>query len=170
MTGRATASVDLRSRLRGVLRELATATRETALLTAPGWMPARPVELVDVDLTWVEGPQPTTIDGAEAEAQALCPLRTARYRFDRYTSAIRYVDTPALFENRPSYRLLDVSWSESGGRLHFGLAAYFDKLDICEAVGHEYAAAVIASGPDGAPSRRSIWSTPRATRGSASIA
>jgi IclR family acetate operon transcriptional repressor len=30
---RATASVDLRSRLRGVLRELATATRETALLT-----------------------------------------------------------------------------------------------------------------------------------------
>ena len=114
---------------------------ETALLTAPGWMPVRPVELVDVALTWAEGPQPTTIDGTEPEAHSLCPLRTTRYRFDRYTSAIRYVDTPTLFENRPSYRLLDVSWSENSGRMRFGLAAYFDKLDIAEAIGHEYAGA-----------------------------
>jgi hypothetical protein len=43
-----------------------------------------------------------------------------------------------LFENRPSYRLRDVAWSRGSGRMTFGLSAYFDKLDIAEAIGHEF--------------------------------
>ena len=46
---------------------------------------------------------------------------------------------PALFESRPSYRLLGVSLGDR--RLDFGLAAYFDKLDVSEALGHEMAGA-----------------------------
>jgi hypothetical protein len=44
-----------------------------------------------------------------------------------------------LSESRPSYRLLSASIPK--GELGFGLAAYFDKLDVAEAVGHELAAA-----------------------------
>lgn len=44
-----------------------------------------------------------------------------------------------MFENRPSYRLLGLAWSGSTGAMRFGLATYFDKLDISEAIGHEIA-------------------------------
>ncbi|GAA4221270.1 hypothetical protein GCM10023075_09460 [Streptosporangium album] len=63
--------------------------------------------------------------------------------YDRYTSAVRYMDPPTLFENRPSYRLLDLRWSSGQGEMTFGLANYFDKLDVSEAVGHETAAAMM---------------------------
>ena len=112
------------------------------LLTRPGWLPPQPVDLDQIDIEWIEGPQPQPIDGTEPQAQLLCPLRCPGQCYDRYTSAIRYLDPPALFENRPSYRLLGVSWPTPGrGQLRFGLANYFDKLDVSEAIGHELAAA-----------------------------
>ena len=120
----------------------------TPLLSSPTWMPSCPVDLDDVDLRWASGPQPSTTTGTEIEARTLSPLRTPEYRYDRYTSAIRYVDTPTLFENRPSYRLLDVQWSGESGSMTFGLSAYFDKLDIAEAIGHEYARAASQSPTD----------------------
>jgi len=68
------------------------------------------------------------------------------HAFPQYTSAIRYLSPPSLFENRPSYRLLDVSWEQSGeGKLQFGLSTFFDKLDISEALSHEFAAAMMKS-------------------------
>ncbi len=111
----------------------------TPLLARPGWIAARPIRLDQITLRWVDGPQPAAIDGTEREAHLTCPLRTQDYRYERYTSAIRYLDSPALFENRPSYRLLDLLWSGDSGRMSFGLATYFDKLDISEALGHEFA-------------------------------
>ncbi|MDJ0339983.1 hypothetical protein QMK19_06750 [Streptomyces sp. H10-C2] len=62
---------------------------------------------------------------------------------------MRYIDSPTLFENRPSYRLTGVDWdAQGGGQLSFGLATYFDKIDVCEAIGHELAATLASS--DGA--------------------
>jgi transcriptional regulator with XRE-family HTH domain len=61
--------------------------------------------------------------------------------FDRYTSAIRHLDPPRLFESRPSYRLLSDHLSMNA--LHFGLAAYFDKIDVSEALGRELAIACL---------------------------
>ena len=77
--------------------------------------------------------------GAEPETRKLRPLRVPGQQFDRYTSAVRYLDPPSLFENRPSYRLLSLAWAGRTGAMRFGLAAYFDKLDISEAIGHEIA-------------------------------
>ncbi|MGW7594329.1 helix-turn-helix domain-containing protein, partial [Streptomyces rubiginosohelvolus] len=37
--------------------------------------------------------------------------------------------------------LTGVEWSDGGGQMSFGLGAYFDKLDVCEAIGHEFASA-----------------------------
>lgn len=79
------------------------------------------------------------------------PLRTASAPFDRYTFAIKHLSPPALFESRPSYRLLDASLGS--GRLGFGLAAYFDKLDVSEALGHELAIACMDGGIPASPAQ-----------------
>jgi hypothetical protein len=77
----------------------------------------------------------TGITGSQATAR---PRQAIQFVHLSYP----YIDapTPTLFENRPSYRLLGVQWLGTGdGRMTFGLANYFDKLDISEAVGHESA-------------------------------
>jgi len=80
------------------------------------------------------------------------PLRTPRQAFPQYTSAIRYLSPPSLFENRPSYRLLGASCEPSGqAKLQLGLATFFDKLDVSEALSHEFAAAVLGGASPASP-------------------
>ena len=113
----------------------------TSLIAAPSWLPAEPVDLGAIDMAWVTGSRQLRVTGGEPETEAVRPLRAPGKQFDRYTSAIRYLDSPALFENRPSYRLHGLAWASGTGAMRFGVATYFDKLDISEAVGHELAAA-----------------------------
>jgi len=47
---------------------------------------------------------------------------------------------PAVFENRPTYRLLDAELTATGARMSFGRGGYFDGVDVGEAAAHEYAA------------------------------
>lgn len=110
-----------------------------APLIAPSeWLPRAPIELRSVQLSLDESEHTTAVDGSEPESDRVRPMRVPGARFEHYTSAIKHLDPPQLFESRPSYRLL--GGSLAAGRLDFGLAAYFDKLDISEAVGHEIAA------------------------------
>jgi hypothetical protein len=130
------------------LYEPEMAVPDTPLLTRADWMPSEPALLEDVALRWEDGSQ-ITIDGTEPEARPQFPLRTADYFYDRYTAAIRYLEAPSLFENRPSDRLLQIDWDRSRhGTLVFGPAAYFDKLDICETLGHEFAAVFLKQEAD----------------------
>nr|WP_255426510.1 helix-turn-helix transcriptional regulator [Pseudonocardia sp. C8] len=108
-------------------------------MVAPGWIPDRPVPLGQIELVWNSDAVGAEVTGTEPEAWSVLPLRAPGRRFSRYTSAIRYLDAPKLFENRPSYRLLDAELGSTTGRLEFGLATYFDKLDLSEAVAHELA-------------------------------
>jgi len=115
---------------------------DPAPLIAPSqWLPDEPVRLEDIHLEWAGAPVPVAVDGSEPESQQVRPLRVPGRQYDRYTSAVRYLEPPRLFENRPSYRLLNVGWSRARGSMRFGLANYFDKLDLSEAVGHELALA-----------------------------
>ncbi|MGQ0778012.1 MAG: helix-turn-helix domain-containing protein, partial [Pseudonocardiales bacterium] len=116
----------------------------TSLLAPPEWLVAEPLELGALALRLDEGPQTVVVDGSELESAATRPLRTAGLRFERYTSAMKHLSPPALFSGGPSYRLLDVSLASR--RLEFGLAAYFDKIDIGQALGHELAAVCLAEG------------------------
>jgi hypothetical protein len=100
--------------------------------------------LRSVRLELEEEPQDTQVTGKEQASVTVRPLRSPGVAFDSYATAVRYIDPPALLEKRRCYRLLECSASDQ--RLKFGLAAYFDKLDICEALGHEIAAACM---PDG---------------------
>ncbi|MDQ4039760.1 MAG: helix-turn-helix domain-containing protein [Actinomycetota bacterium] len=114
----------------------------TPLVADAEWLPATPIELGTIGLELDERPQVAAVDGSEPESSPIRPLRSVGVRFDRYTSALKHLDSPQLFESRPSYRLLDASLADR--RLGFGLAAYFDKLDISETLGHELAAACMA--------------------------
>jgi hypothetical protein len=111
------------------------------LIAGSGWIPDEPAELRSLRLTLDEQPHTVAIDGTEPQTLHTRPLCASGLWFDRYTSAIRHLDPPRLFESRPSYRLLGDQLS--AGTLHFGLAAYFDKLDVSEALGHELAIACL---------------------------
>ncbi|WP_370126483.1 helix-turn-helix domain-containing protein [Streptacidiphilus sp. EB103A] len=125
----------------------------TSLLAPPTWLPAQPVPLDQVVLRWEPEPVEPILDGSAPEGQASRPLRLPGQRFARYTQAVRYLDSPTLFENRPSYRLTHVHWGDGIGELAFSLSTYFEKLDLCEAIGHEYAQADATS----SASVRSLW-------------
>ena len=111
----------------------------TPLIAGRGWIPDEPTELRSLRLTLDEQQHAVAIDGSEAQTLPTRPLCAPGQRFDRYTAAIRHLDPPRLFESRPSYRLL--SGHLGAESLHFGLAAYFDKIDVSEALGHELAIA-----------------------------
>ncbi|MEU9822968.1 helix-turn-helix domain-containing protein [Pseudonocardia alni] len=118
---------------------------DLTFLALPQWTPERPIPLDDIRLEWSDNPPPVSITGSEPEAAATLPLRAPGKSFPRYTSAVRYLDPPKLFENRTSYRLLDVDLRDDP-RMTFGLAAYFDKLDLAEAIAHEMAIAAERAG------------------------
>ncbi|MBP2417506.1 helix-turn-helix domain-containing protein [Microlunatus capsulatus] len=113
-------------------------------LSAAAWLPERPVPLEAITLRWEAEPPAPRITGEQAEARQTLPLRAPGRAFERYTTAIRYLKSPALFENRHSYRLLNVDWRGGGGELTFGLSTFFDKLDSAEPFAHEAATAELA--------------------------
>jgi len=51
--------------------------------------------------------------------------------------------SPAVFENRSTYRMLSAQLTGDRNRLVFGRGTYFDGIDLGEAAAHEYAAARI---------------------------
>ena len=53
---------------------------------------------------------------------------------------MRYLDPPKLFENRTSYRLLEVDLRDDP-HMKFGLAVYLDTLDLAEPIAHDAAMA-----------------------------
>ncbi|MBV9010972.1 MAG: hypothetical protein JO272_02775 [Pseudonocardiales bacterium] len=64
----------------------------------------------------------------------------------RYSHALRDLARPKLLDNRVSYRLLDVEWTTTGGRLGFGFTSYFETFDVCEAAAHEFAEGWLCAG------------------------
>src|SRR5262249_36492463 len=108
----------------------------SALLCRPEWIPARPLGLDEVTLTWAGHPPAAAGTGAQpASARARAP----RYR--GHAAAIAAADPPALFENRASYRLLAAGFTGGAGRMDLSLGRYFDGVNVGEALAHEFAAA-----------------------------
>src|SRR5262249_16521143 len=106
------------------------------------------VTLDERALSW-EGDRATR-DGVGPEryaeaSRAVRPPRAAGERYARYTDAVAALDRPALFENRPCYRLLDARLTAPAG-LRVGETSYFEGIDLGHAVAHELAAAWGRSG------------------------
>lgn len=122
---------------------------DSSLLARPDWIPASPMALEDLKLTWCERPIQRGIAGDESVASANLPLRADRHRFASYAQALAELDPPRLLEDRATYRLLDTSLRADGADLSFTRGSYFDVIDISEAVAHELAANVLAGGDSG---------------------
>ncbi|MGQ0778415.1 MAG: helix-turn-helix domain-containing protein [Pseudonocardiales bacterium] len=115
-------------------------------LTRPEWIPAVPVEIGDIGLYWVDDPVKPRITGGIEQTESARPWADDGTRYGRYSHALRDLARPKLFDNRLSYRLLDVEWTPTGGRLGFGYTSYFETFDVCEVAAHEFAEAWLRAG------------------------
>ncbi|CAM5456647.1 hypothetical protein SAVIM338S_02889 [Streptomyces avidinii] len=118
------------------------------VLTRESWMWPEPVDFADIELSWLTQTCPPVVSGREKESASVRPLAANGAKFDRYTQAIRMIDRPSLFVNRPSFRLLDVARANGRPKLSFGYTTYFDMADVCEGVAHELASAWLKTGSD----------------------
>lgn len=112
----------------------------TTCITLPEWMPPAPVELGNIELTWRDD-RDVEVRGTEPKGSPYRAMGPDGQPYQRYSQAIRALAKPALFENRGSYRLLDVEWWNGGGHMSFGYTTYFDMVDVCELLAHEVAVA-----------------------------
>lgn len=115
----------------------------TPLLAAPEWLPPAPVPLGDVRLALRPEAPAARITGTDVAAIApgLLPERADGTPYRTQSEAIGALRPPAVFENRPAYRLTGVDLRADQPRLEFALGRFFDGTDVGGAAGHEYAAA-----------------------------
>jgi hypothetical protein len=110
----------------------------TRLLCRPEWVSAEPAELDSAELRWHDQAAAPAITGSGDHSAAVRPLTDGSRRFATYAEAIAALDRPALFENRPLYRLLAADLSGER-RLDLTVGHYFDSVSIGEALAHEFA-------------------------------
>jgi len=123
----------------------------TPLIARPEWLAETPVPLDQVTLSWRPDAPGRGIDGTGPQSEAVRPLREAGSRFGCYAAALGALNRPGLFEDRACYRLLGAAASSGTASLGFGPGRYFDTINTCEAVAHEYAAARLARDGRGSP-------------------
>jgi hypothetical protein len=111
----------------------------TALLCREQWVPDRPLDLNEVKLNWVEQAAAAAVNGTEPASAHVRPLRAEGERYPDYAEALSAIDPPALFENRPSYRILSAQLGPGIGHIYLTRGRYFDGVNIGEALAHELA-------------------------------
>jgi hypothetical protein len=116
----------------------------TGLMCREDWIPDRPLDLDEVKLNWLEHPRAPAVDGTGPESSHVRPVDAHGERYPAYADALAAIDPPALFENRPSYRLLSADLAPGMGQMDLTHGWYFDGVNIGEALGHELAAAWLA--------------------------
>jgi hypothetical protein len=117
----------------------------TRLLCRLEWLPARPVELDQVQLRWTESAPEPAISGASPASAHVRPRAAGGQRYPTYSAAVAALDPPAIFENRATYRLLAASLT-GGAHLDLTRGRYFDSMSVAEALAHELAAALPDAG------------------------
>jgi hypothetical protein len=111
----------------------------TALLCREEWIPDRPLDLDEVKLNWVEHAVAAAVNAMEPASVHVRPLRADGEHYPAYAQALAAIDPPALFENRPSYRLLSAELAPGPAHLNLTRGRYFDGVNIGEALAHELA-------------------------------
>lgn len=111
----------------------------TPLLTCRSWLPTAPVPLDHIALKRaVDG----TVKVSPAAVAALdLPVRPDGSRYGSYSEMIGELAAPAVFENRPTYRLIAADLAGDEPYLRFGAGRYFDTPDVGDAAAHEFSAA-----------------------------
>ena len=113
----------------------------TALMCRQEWIPGRPLGLDEVRLNWVEHAPPPAFTGTGPASARLRPAYPGGGRYPSYAAALAALDPPALFDNRPTYRLLAAHLAPGTGRADLARGRYFDFVSTGEALAHELAGA-----------------------------
>jgi hypothetical protein len=113
----------------------------TALLCRQEWIPSHPLGVDEVRLAWEGHPPAPAVTGAEPASAHVRPLCADGRRYPGYTDALAALEPPAVFDNRPSYRLLAADLTGGAGRMDLSLGRYFDGVNVSEALAHELAGA-----------------------------
>ena len=112
----------------------------TRLLSRPEWLPAEPLPLDAIDLSFDLDAPTRGVRGDDPATLGMRPKRADGTRYPTYSAAMADLAAPAVFENRPTYRLLAAELNASSARMSFGRGEYFDGIDVGEAAAHEYTA------------------------------
>jgi hypothetical protein len=113
----------------------------TPLLAPPAWRVPAPVPLESVRLDFrPDTPSPDVPDVAALAPYAL-PERADGTRYQRYSDVVAALAAPTVFENRPTYRLVEADLAGAGPRLAFSRGRFFGGIDDSGPAGLEYAAA-----------------------------
>jgi hypothetical protein len=126
----------------------------TPLLAAPRWRLAAPIPLGEIACEFHQ----------DVARPAPLPSGPVPDGYARYADAVAALDAPAVFEDRPTFRLLDADLAGARPTLTFSTGSYFDGLNTGEAAAHEYAA-----GP-GRPLREAVGDPTDLTRRPANLA
>jgi hypothetical protein len=142
----------------------------TPLLAPPAWRLPAPVPLDAVRLSFRPDAPPPDVPDLAALAGYALPERADGSRYGRYTDVVAALARPAVFENRPVYRLIEADLvGGTGPRLAFGRGRFFDGADAGGAAGHEYAAARLGIA-DGCPYRAALGGPAGLARRAAPVA
>jgi hypothetical protein len=143
----------------------------TPLLAPPAWRLPAPVPLDSITLELrTDVPGPEAPDLAALAPYAL-PERPDGTRYRRYSEVVGELAAPSVFENRPTYRLIEADLAAGGGpRLVFGRGRFFDGSDASGAAGLEYAAAERGVASAGLPYRAALGGPAGLARRSAMLA
>jgi len=135
----------------------------TPLLAPALWIPLEPIPLSDIRLEFDPAAVFSGVTGREAFALEGLPLRADGTPYPSYADAITALTPPAVFEDRPTYRLLSADLAGPAPRLRLGRGSYFDSINTGEASAHEYAARRLGLRP-GTPLRDAIGEPREPTR------
>ncbi|MEV0283843.1 hypothetical protein AB0H36_06930 [Kribbella sp. NPDC050820] len=100
----------------------------TPLLAPASWIPPEPIPLMSVQLEFDP-------DAVFSGVTGVVPGP-----YETYAEAMAALAPPAVFENRPTYRLLSADLAGPRPVLRLGRGTYFDSINTGEAAAHEYAA------------------------------
>jgi hypothetical protein len=112
----------------------------TPLLGTKAWSPAAPIPLRSIGLTFRPADDGHLVSGAYVrQAAGLLPEREDGIRYLRYSDVVKELTSPAVFENRPTYRLTGADLRSARPGMAFSRGRYFDGIDVGEAAAYEYA-------------------------------
>ena len=86
----------------------------TPLLAPPAWRLPAPVPLDSVRLEFLPDAPPPDVPDLAALAPYALPERADGTRYQRYSDVVAALAAPAVFENRPTYRLIEADLARGG--------------------------------------------------------
>jgi hypothetical protein len=115
----------------------------TPLLSAPAWRLTAPIPLERIRLEFRPQTPPPMLPDVASVAPFALPTRADGTRYRRYCDVVESLAAPAVFENRPIYRLVAADLTGDDPRLAFARGRFFDGVNVGGPAAFEYAAAAL---------------------------